>query len=632
MKKRQFVFTIFALLLCFPAASQTTTKTLEFSDGKYTGEVLNNKPHGRGKYVWKWGDVSIYEGYYKDGQRNGLGMVTFRSGDIYVGNFVDDYRDGEGVMFWKHGDYYYGQYVHGKHEGKGSYYYSTGDKYEGEFLQDISVGHGVYYYANGNKFVGENFRRDHGYGTFVYITSGIYIGEVSDRKRNGVGTMIYSDGRKYVGEWVFDVKEGFGTMTYNDGRIESGKWKQNKFIKKKKDVQFNDTISSTFCSFSYNGSQYEGWALNGKPHGQGSLTFGDGAKYTGEWDNGIIEGQGIYVYADGSKYIGEWKNGKKNGYGTMIYSNGDIYIGDLKDGIYHGFGRLSIAKGGAKVGEWSNGKLVYSGIPEIFRAKDKELIMQKNSNIAIQKINKTWSFFKSKNIVKAINGTYSRQYYDKYTSTNSFANVKAYFVLCGESEASITEIYVVPIEREDIEINKPFILSDVVQLYDNEYALKFGNECSELETRSTDNVTTKTLLDFLSSRSNKTSVKVLDQRAEVAAKTKKQREEWERQREEEARLRLQQRYTDPSWTRGLWLSHTDPYTVLSRNPIQQYLLEIGSSTITIQAMVNNSWKIVCSNIGYSIRNGNIVMNDGRIIEIDYERANVIYDRRLFYRP
>ena len=45
---------------------------------------------------------------------------------------------------------------------------------------------------------------------------------------------------------------------------------------------------------------------DGRPHGQGTMTFDDGATYTGEHRDGLWHGQGTFTFADGETYTGEF--------------------------------------------------------------------------------------------------------------------------------------------------------------------------------------------------------------------------------------------------------------------------------------------------------------------------------------
>ena len=46
--------------------------------GKYQGEIVANKPHGKGKVVYPNGDV--YEGQFVKGKRNGKGVFSYADG------------------------------------------------------------------------------------------------------------------------------------------------------------------------------------------------------------------------------------------------------------------------------------------------------------------------------------------------------------------------------------------------------------------------------------------------------------------------------------------------------------------------------------------------------------------------
>ena len=55
-------------------------------------------------------------------------------------------------------------------------------------------------------------------------------------------------------------------------------------------------------------------------------------KYEGDVENGKPNGQGTLTYPNGEKYVGEWKDGKPNGHGTQTFPNGGKFVGEYKDG------------------------------------------------------------------------------------------------------------------------------------------------------------------------------------------------------------------------------------------------------------------------------------------------------------
>ena len=62
------------------------------------------------------------------------------------------------------------------------------------------------------------------------------------------------------------------------------------------------------------------------------LQLEDGVKYTGEALDGLPHGQGTMTYPDGTKHVGEFRNGLPNGQGTGTYPLGSVYVGEYKDG------------------------------------------------------------------------------------------------------------------------------------------------------------------------------------------------------------------------------------------------------------------------------------------------------------
>ena len=104
---------------------------------------------------------------------------------------------------------------------------------------------------------------------------------------------------------------------------------------------------------------YVGEEIDGKRHGQGTVTYSNGKKYVGEFKNGKKHGQGTQTWSNGKKYVGEFKNGKRNGQGTMTYSDGRKYVGGVKNGKWDGKG-VSTALDGQRWytlydGEWKKG-------------------------------------------------------------------------------------------------------------------------------------------------------------------------------------------------------------------------------------------------------------------------------------
>lgn len=122
---------------------------------------------------------------------------------------------------------------------------------------------------------------------------------------------------------------------------------------------FSDTAVPVFTSMRIESSSvgvkgfYEGYALDGKPHGEGKVNWDDGDTYDGEWKNGQVTYRvsseswkndnlsGPYRLYFGNKfwnfkeYVG-WLNGRAvNNSGTVeFFLNGKILISKGKE-YYH---------------------------------------------------------------------------------------------------------------------------------------------------------------------------------------------------------------------------------------------------------------------------------------------------------
>ncbi len=157
------------------------------------------------------------------------------------------------------------------------------------------------------------------------------------------------------------------------------------------DVFFNG-ISWSKTKSDFKDCVYKGEIKNGKPNGQGTLTFDDGSRHVGEWKNGKRDGKGIFYSSSGVESPGVWMNGSlqfsstpassckvQTTFGTL-YISGDaffngiswsktksdfkdcVYKGDIKNGVPHGQGNLTFDDGAKYIGEWKNGKRDGKGI------------------------------------------------------------------------------------------------------------------------------------------------------------------------------------------------------------------------------------------------------------------------------
>jgi hypothetical protein len=96
-----------------------------YPDGSiYMGEWLNNLPHGKGKLKslnTTEGQDEFYDGDWKAGQMDGLGMQRWRDGTTYQGGFTNGRKHGKGVFSWPDGNKYEGGYKEDLRDGFGSF-------------------------------------------------------------------------------------------------------------------------------------------------------------------------------------------------------------------------------------------------------------------------------------------------------------------------------------------------------------------------------------------------------------------------------------------------------------------------------------------------------------------------------
>jgi hypothetical protein len=190
----------------------TIQQTLQLKDGTYVGEVLNGKPHGKGKFTYlnkfshqffdgefkdgfingkgilKYRNGKICEGKWENGKMNGYGKITFITGGILEGIFVNGNLSGEGKRITVYGDFYEGDFLNGQFHGFGTCKYSNGSVYQGEWQNGTQHGEGCFTSANGDTYTGQ-FERNRYHGQGVLIKAGTRM----------AGT--WQEGKHLSGQW-----------------------------------------------------------------------------------------------------------------------------------------------------------------------------------------------------------------------------------------------------------------------------------------------------------------------------------------------------------------------------------------------------------------------------------------------
>ncbi|KAK0592919.1 hypothetical protein LWI29_027705 [Acer saccharum] len=187
-----------------PGTGEVYHAEKNFSNGDfYTGQWVDNLPHGQGKYLWT--DGCMYVGEWYRGKTMGKGKFSWPSGATYEGEFRSGYMDGKGTYTGSSGDTYRGSWVMNLKHGQGTKSFCNGDYYEGEWRRGLQEGHGRYQWKNGNH----------------------YIGQWKNGLINGNGTMIWSNGNRYDGFWEDGLPKGNGTFRWVDGGFYVGVWSKD---------------------------------------------------------------------------------------------------------------------------------------------------------------------------------------------------------------------------------------------------------------------------------------------------------------------------------------------------------------------------------------------------------------------
>ncbi len=270
----------------------------------YEGQFKNGLKNGKGKVIVY--ENTFIECEYLNDELVGDVTIKYYNGDIYAGSIVDFMPSGKGKYMFKTGEVYEGDFLYGKFEGngifktndrtvksafkdgksigRGNISFNDGAKYEGELMNlNIPNGKGKMLYANGD-FEEGNFEKGiFKEGEIRYtINNAIWEGPFAFSEETGVspndkGKIMYSNGNVFEGEWVVfanpktlkaDNCQGechhFDVSTF--GVMEEGTLK----------LPNNETYTGNFDQ------------RTGLPNGSGKITYSDGRKVKGKFLNGTI--------------------------------------------------------------------------------------------------------------------------------------------------------------------------------------------------------------------------------------------------------------------------------------------------------------------------------------------------------
>ncbi|MBE6142483.1 MAG: hypothetical protein E7177_00650 [Erysipelotrichaceae bacterium] len=315
--------------------SAPRTGSISYEHGKYEGEIVWDKPNGKGKFIYD--DGSIYEGQFKDGCFNGFGTYKWTNGDHFEGMYKDDVRNGKGKYYYSDGDVVECNYENDKRHGPYKYYFydkktkKFKQREEGEYIFGMQTGVAKVFVEKNGKDCLDLFR--------IYEAGDFKMDiryEALRRKNshNEFGARRYYDDNNqpsykptgpckkipldenvyYYGEYKFAygryIMDGNGTFYNSDGSWIEGSFEDG--------VINSGTIFANKDEKVYHG-QLE---LFGIITGYGVFySVGDYAYLDGYFKEGIIDVSQKYVgkctYDEGIIYEGEFLNKMPHGKGYI---------------------------------------------------------------------------------------------------------------------------------------------------------------------------------------------------------------------------------------------------------------------------------------------------------------------------
>ena len=194
---------------------------------------------------------------------------------------------------------------------------------------------------------GARFKRiPHGVGTIKALDRkdttirddhfGVYYGRFELGKKTGISFEM-DDVSVYSGKFLNNYRWGTGRLDYGDGTTLVGNFGCT-------------TLSTNKVSLLFDNPY-----MNGEPHGNMEILFGDGAIYKGEMRDGKINGEGTYQSALGEVIIGTFRNGTLHGKDCYRKNHcGEQFKGEFDMGELNGYGLYQNARGDTYDGYWDH--------------------------------------------------------------------------------------------------------------------------------------------------------------------------------------------------------------------------------------------------------------------------------------
>jgi len=99
--------------------------------------MLENDRSGLSMVRMEFANMSVYEGEWYDGKREGDGRQVFADGDSYEGKWQNGKPDGKGRLSFKNGGYFEGLFNAGRPSGRGTFVRNTGETFTGAWFDGV---------------------------------------------------------------------------------------------------------------------------------------------------------------------------------------------------------------------------------------------------------------------------------------------------------------------------------------------------------------------------------------------------------------------------------------------------------------------------------------------------------------
>lgn len=198
-------------------------------------------------------------------------------------------------------------------------------------------------------------------GPIKSSTGQIFMGEIdSSGKKQGLGMQIWQDGSIYEGFFYNDKPHKYGRSIDLLGNMYVGEWLNGTFCGKGSYFSNNKENPLEPCEISRDIEKNAKEFHNKKE----STTIFQciSSFYEGEWRDNKRHGYGKDIWSDGSQYEGFFHEGKKQGKGKMEWNDGSRYVGEFVNDKIHGFGEYSWKDGRVYFGEWRDNHMNGKGL------------------------------------------------------------------------------------------------------------------------------------------------------------------------------------------------------------------------------------------------------------------------------